>query len=96
MKRAITKLDFAALDCALYSIQPIMIILFSIAFIVSGINYGRGAFKFMSNFHANYAGFNLSMGMIVVILAGVLQFIYTPFILILEKSLHQKYFGTIY
>lgn len=92
MKRAITKLDFAALDCALYSIQPIMIILFSIAFIVSGINYGRGAFKFMSNFHANYAGFNLSMGMIVVILAGVLQFIYTPFILILEKKLTPKIF----
>lgn len=92
IKRAITKFDFVALDCALYSINPIMLILFSTAFIISSINYGRGAFKFILNFQANYARLNLSMGMIVVILAGILQFIYTPFILVLEKKLTPKIF----
>lgn len=92
LKRAILKFDFTALDCALYSIQPIMLILFGVAMVISGINYGINAFKIAANFSFDYHNLNLSIGVIVVILASILQFIYTPFILILEKKLNLKIF----
>jgi cellulose synthase/poly-beta-1,6-N-acetylglucosamine synthase-like glycosyltransferase len=92
MKRAITKLDFTAFDCALYSINPIAAILFGISAILSIINYSLKTVKFMAHFSAYVSTMSFSMGMIFIIIAAILQYIYTPFILILEKKLNLKVF----
>lgn len=94
MKKAITKLDFVALDCALYSIQPIVVILLGISAIISVVNYGLSVFHFVSQYNLDKVVYSVSLNMITVgaIVAVLLQVVYTPFILILEKKLSWKIF----
>lgn len=92
MKKAIIELDAVAFDCALYSIQPVLLILFGIAMILNLINqFQRIPILFNDVLIAvQTANFNITkMGIILVLL---LQFIYTPFILILDKKLNFKVF----
>ncbi len=85
LKRAITKFSFTALDCAIYSIQPIIIIILGLSLITGGINYSIQAVNILSNF-------TLSASKVTIagIALGVLQLIYTPFILVLENKLSFK------
>lgn len=91
LKKAIKDRDFIALDCALYTVQPITIILIGTAMIISTINYLLKAFNLISSVNS---GVTVNVGMYITwaILVGVLQFIYTPFILVLEKKLDLKIF----
>jgi len=91
LKKAIKDRDFIALDCALYTIQPITIILIGVSMIVSAVNYGARALDIISNVNA---GVTVGTGMFVTwaILVGVLEFVYTPLILIIEKKLDLKIF----
>lgn len=94
LKKSIKELNFIALDCALYSIQPIVIILLGISMVIAGFNQGVKVFNIMSNLQ-NFNGLsNLSFNMVTIIglLIAILQFIYTPFILILDKKLNFKIF----
>lgn len=92
MKRAITKLDFAAFDCALYSINPIVAVLFGISAILSIISYCFKTVDFISHFNTYVYSISFSMGVIMIIVAAIMQYIYTPFILVLEKKLNLKIF----
>ena len=94
MKLAITKLDFVALDCALYSIQPIVTILLGFSAIISGVNYGLSIFHFISGYNSNTVVYSISLNMITVgaVVAILLQLVYTPFILILERKLNWNIF----
>lgn len=85
MKRAITKLDIVAFDCAIYSIQPIITIIGGIAMLLGALQNTVKLFNFLSDF-------SFSIGIIQwgAIIAVVMQFIYTPFILVLEKKLNLK------
>lgn len=87
MKRAVTKLDVVAFDCAIYSIQPIIIIIGGIAMVLGGLQNSVKVFNFLSDFNLNIG--LIQWGAIVVVL---MQFIYTPFILVLEKKLNLKIF----
>lgn len=94
MKRAIKKFSFTALDCALYSIQPIIIILFGFSMIMGAFNYVVKGYNVMTNL-SNYIyiySMNFNMITFAGILISILQFVYTPFILILEKKLDLKIF----
>lgn len=96
MKRAITKHDFVAFDCALYSIQPITIILFCISAIVGAGVYVFKAFysvsAFIANFSAGAYSVNFTAAKIFLIVFGILQFIFTPFVLKMDKKLTFKMF----
>lgn len=88
MKRAFTQLDPVAFDCALYSIQPIVIVLLGIAMILNMFNAPGvviSQFKSLSDTSGNIAA-------IGAILIGLLQFIYTPFLLVLDKKLNFRVF----
>ncbi len=91
MKKSIKEHDFIAFDCALYSIQPIVIILIGISMIISALNYVLVASDKIS--HVNTA-ITVSPGQFIswAVLLVTLQFIYTPFILALEKKLDLKVF----
>ncbi|SHI67196.1 hypothetical protein SAMN05444401_1311 [Clostridium amylolyticum] len=91
-KRAITKLDFVALDCALYSVQPIIIILLGIAMILNYINGIAEAPRILSGFMQAIQSTNIKISRIMALLVFVFQFLYTPFILYLDKKLSIKIF----
>jgi cellulose synthase/poly-beta-1,6-N-acetylglucosamine synthase-like glycosyltransferase len=87
MKRAITKLDIVAFDCAVYSIQPIIIIISGIAMVLGALQNTVKIFDFLSDFSLNIG--LIQWGAMIVVL---MQFIYTPIILILEKKLNLRIF----
>nr|WP_241393047.1 glycosyltransferase family 2 protein [Clostridium tetanomorphum] len=94
IKKSIKSFSFTALDCALYSIQPIVIILFGISMIIGASNYVIKAYDTVSNLGNYISLYSMNFNMITFagILISILQFIYTPFILILEKKLDLKIF----
>lgn len=89
MKRAVTKLDVVAFDCAIYSIQPIIIIITCVGMILNGIQQSINAASFLSSFDSNVV-FNLDLIKIGIIFAGIMQLVYTPFVLVLERKLSWK------
>ncbi|MBC8061728.1 MAG: glycosyltransferase family 2 protein [Clostridiaceae bacterium] len=91
IRKAIKDRDFIALDCALYTVQPITIILIGCSMIISAISYGAQALDIISSVNTAYI-FSPSKLAILTILIGFLEFIYTPFILILEKKLDLQIF----
>lgn len=91
-KRSILKCSFTALDCALYSIQPIVTILIGISAITGLIQYCMKASNLIANFNTVVYSVNFNLLTITAIIFSILQFIYTPIILILEKKLNLKIF----
>lgn len=92
LKKSIKEFNFVALDCALYSIQPIVIILVGIAAILNAVNYLGKAPQIISNVINALQSTSSLLVMISGALIIIMQFIYTPFILVLEKKLNFKIF----
>ncbi|MDD7793634.1 glycosyltransferase family 2 protein [Clostridium sp. 'White wine YQ'] len=90
VKKGITELNIVALDCALYSIQPILLILLGIALALNLYNQFMmvpnmviGIISFLNSANANIAKF---VGSILLLL----QILYSPFILAIEKKISFK------
>jgi cellulose synthase/poly-beta-1,6-N-acetylglucosamine synthase-like glycosyltransferase len=92
VKRSLLSFSFVALDCAFYSIQPIVIILIGISAISGFIQYIMKAFNIVSNFNTYIYSFNMDLLTAAAIVFSILQFLYTPFILVLERKLNFKIF----
>ncbi|MDP4088154.1 MAG: glycosyltransferase family 2 protein [Bacillota bacterium] len=91
MKRAVTKFDIVAFDCAIYSIQPLIIIIAGVGMILNFIQQGMNATSILSSFDPR-TFFSFDLMKIAIIFAVMMQFVYTPFVLILEKKLSWKVF----
>lgn len=98
MKKGIVEFNFTAIDCALYSIQPLVILILGLAMILDYIRR-INSFDFTSlskltdfNFHSLFNIGNIGTVTVVLLVVSVLQFIYTPVVLILEKKLNLKIF----
>ncbi|MBV7271907.1 glycosyltransferase family 2 protein [Clostridiaceae bacterium UIB06] len=89
LKKSITTASFTALDCALYSIQPIVAILLGISAMIGSYNYFM---KMLNLINSGILFSDIDMIKIIVILYSIFQFIYTPMILVLEKKLNFKIF----
>ncbi|WP_238881949.1 glycosyltransferase family 2 protein [Clostridium sp. YIM B02551] len=90
VKKGITELNVVALDCALYSIQPILLILLGIALALNLYNQFMmvpnmviGIISFLNSANANITIYG---GLILLIL----QILYSPFILAIEKKISFK------
>jgi len=94
LKKGIKELDFKAVDCAIYSIQPVVLILFSLSALVGYASSIGNSFKFLIHMSTYISQFKLNLDLISIALALVviLQYIYTPFLLILDKRLNLKIF----
>lgn len=94
IKKAVKDLDFRALDCALYSIQPIIILLFGFSMLMGVVNYTNRALNIILNIDQVISMYVMNFNMITfsAIMVSIFQFIYTPFILILESKLDFKIF----
>lgn len=86
MKRAFLKGDIVAFDCAMYTIQPFIIVILSIAAILT----------FLQN---NTRGLNIYIlrDLFITMPVGwyiysVFQFIFTPFVMLLERKISKKLF----
>ncbi|MDP4144658.1 MAG: glycosyltransferase family 2 protein [Bacillota bacterium] len=92
LKKGIKDRDFKAIDCAIYSIQPILIVLISVSMLISAFQYVIRAAHTLSNLSSAMAVFNLNAVALTAIVIGILQFIYTPFLLFLDRKLNVKIF----
>lgn len=92
MKKAITELNAVAFDCALYSIQPILLIFLGVAMILNIINQFQMIPTLVNDVFIAVQTANFNIIKREIILVVLLQFIYTPFILILDKKLNFKVF----
>jgi cellulose synthase/poly-beta-1,6-N-acetylglucosamine synthase-like glycosyltransferase len=107
MKRAVTKHDVVAFDCAIYSIQPIIIIIVGFGTVINLINKivpifndGVSAAGVMNIFthklefivkqiHQVYHQ-GVDLLLILYIFIAVMQLIFTPLVLILDKKFKLK------
>ncbi|MBU3208670.1 glycosyltransferase family 2 protein [Clostridium algidicarnis] len=92
IKKAIKEFNFVALDCALYTIQPVIIILAGIAMIMNLFHSFVAAPQLIATTIQTIKTANFTMIKLASVLAMIMQFVYTPFILILEKKLSLKIF----
>ncbi|WP_040211597.1 glycosyltransferase family 2 protein [Clostridium polynesiense] len=92
VKRAITKLDFVAIDCALYSVQPIIIILLGLAMVLNYIITIFAAPELLNEAIRTIQSANIQITKVFGVLLFVFQFLYTPFLLYLDKKLSWKVF----
>ncbi|NMC57202.1 MAG: glycosyltransferase family 2 protein [Eubacteriaceae bacterium] len=85
MKNAFTKCDFVSFDCALYSIQPFITLLLGLSLLLTVLqnNNEHGLNIFVIN--------NLLPGYIWKAFS-IFQFLFTPFIMILEKKIRKSLF----
>lgn len=86
LTKAIKNRDFTALDCALYTIQPFVVLLLGLSLFLTVLqNYNEhGLNIFVLN---EYISPWLWKS------CSILQFLFTPFILVLEKKLSKKIFA---
>lgn len=85
MKKAIKDRDFVAFDCALYSIQPFFTLLLAISAILTMIQ------------NNSESGFNIFVLSSLITpwvwkIFSIFQFLFTPFIMLLEEKLDKKLF----
>ncbi|HBC96689.1 MAG TPA: glycosyl transferase family 2 [Clostridium sp.] len=92
VKKSIKNCNFLLMDCALYSIQPIIAVLIGFSAISGGVQQIMKAFNLISNFNTVVYSINFNLLTVLMILFSILQFVYTPFVLILEKKLDFKIF----
>ena len=90
MKRAFTKFDFVAFDCALYSIQPIMNILIGLSTIITVVSYCMSTPQFITYAVNAIKNGNISFTLAGVSVLSVLLILYTPFLFYLDKKLNIK------
>ncbi|MFL0249941.1 glycosyltransferase family 2 protein [Clostridium neuense] len=90
MKRAVLKRSFTAFDCAIYTIQPIITVLFGVAGILSfsQLLSQISDFIYKINSIGLYMDFNLLK--ICAAIVAVAQYIYTPLVIFIDKKLSLK------
>ncbi|WP_434062139.1 glycosyltransferase family 2 protein [Clostridium caldaquaticum] len=89
IKKAVKELDFTAFDCALYSVQPLIIVVLGVATIIDGLTRINNIPELINSIiNINH----VSVIAIILSIVAVLQFIYTPIILLLDKKLSFKVF----
>ncbi|WP_315674323.1 glycosyltransferase family 2 protein [Clostridium sp. 19966] len=91
LKRALFKREFTSLDCAIYSVQPIIFIITGVAMLMSFINnIANRLLGTNLGANNNTVIFGLSITVIAAIFGIIMQYIYTPFFLLLEKKFSWK------
>lgn len=86
MKTAIKKRSFVAFDCGLYTVQPFVILLSGIAIILTFIQNSS------KTGHNIYVINNLFASTLTWQLFSVSQFLFTPFVMILERKFSKTFF----
>lgn len=89
LRKGIKELSFTAIDCALYSVQPMLILVLGISAILGYISKISNLTEMVNNLGNPI---NINIVGVVLFIVSVLQFIYTPIVLLLDKKLDFKIF----
>ncbi|WP_032121834.1 glycosyltransferase family 2 protein [Clostridium amazonitimonense] len=92
MKKAIKEFNFVAFDCALYTIQPVILVSSGIAMLINLSHSFMSAPELITNAMTMLKTANFNMIKLGSTLLLMLQFIYTPFLLVLEKKFSLRMF----
>jgi cellulose synthase/poly-beta-1,6-N-acetylglucosamine synthase-like glycosyltransferase len=105
IKKGIKEFNITAIDCALYSIQPMVILVLGIATLLDGLSkierlsntiknlfITSGSAIFTDNIMNLFDLSKLNTIAVILLIVSVLQFIYTPVVLLLDKKLDFKVF----
>lgn len=84
MKKAIKENDFVAFDCALYTLQPFIVVGFGIATIITFLQNNTNG---LNIFVINYL-FNPILWQVF----SIFQFLFTPFVMLIERKLSKRMF----
>jgi len=87
-KKAIKDKSFTALDCAFYTVQPFITLLMGVAAILTLIQNNHGSNIFVVNYLFAENEFTRMLWK----LFSIFQFLFTPFIMLLERKLSKKMF----
>lgn len=99
LKSSIVNKSFTAFDCAIYSINPFMTILFSISMILGFIDTSVATIHNMPSMFNTARIFEITPLKVFLFIAAVFQYAYTPFLLALDKKLDVRmiwYYVIIY
>jgi cellulose synthase/poly-beta-1,6-N-acetylglucosamine synthase-like glycosyltransferase len=83
IKKAIKDRDFVALDCAIYTIQPFIIVAFGISVVLTFLQANTRGLNI-------YVVTELFSNDIAWKLFSIAQFLFTPFVMVLERKLSKK------
>lgn len=90
IKKSIRDFDLSAFDCALYSIQPITLILLGIAMVINIYNQMTTMPEQVMQLATSIQSANMSIAKVGVVLVLIVQSLYSIVILIIEKKLSPK------
>lgn len=90
LKKGLKEFNFVVLDCALYSIQPIVLIMLGIALALNLYNQVANVPEMVAGIVSTINNFNSNITKVGGSFLMVLQFLYSPLILLLEKKLSFK------
>jgi cellulose synthase/poly-beta-1,6-N-acetylglucosamine synthase-like glycosyltransferase len=87
-KKAVKDRSLTALDCALYTIQPFITLFMGVAALLTLLQSNHG----FNIFVINYLFDENTFTQVLWKLFSIFQFLFTPFIMLLEKKLSKKMF----
>lgn len=90
LKKGIKERYFTAIDCAIYTVQPILFILMGITTIISGAKICIGFYNYIFNLKSILNTTNINIFTILAFLFGLIIYLYTPILLIIEKKFDFK------
>lgn len=90
LKMGIKEKSFTAIDCALYTIQPILFILFGLATVAGVVSFGMESYRYVTNFSDLSYIANINIYSVFTYMFALLAYLYVPILLIVEGKLDFK------
>jgi hypothetical protein len=88
LKKSVKDRSFTTLDCALYTVQPFTTLLMGLAALLTLLQSNHGLHIFVVNYLFNENSFTQALWKAF----SIFQFLFTPFIMLLENKLSKKMF----
>lgn len=90
LKKGIVERNFTAIDCAIYTIQPVLFILMGISTVIGIVKLGIGAYDYLFNVQTLVDNSSGSLFTTLTGLMALIMYLYTPFLLLLDKKINLK------
>ncbi|WP_431602577.1 glycosyltransferase family 2 protein [Clostridium pasteurianum] len=90
LKKGIVERNFTAIDCAIYTIQPVLFILMGISTVIGIAKLGIGAYDYLFNVQTLVDNSSGSLFTKLTGLMALIMYLYTPFLLLLDKKINLK------
>lgn len=90
LKKGLKERSLTAIDCAIYTVQPVLFIIMGIVTFIGVVQVGVNAHGYLSGATGIMGNSNINPLTILTVIFTVFLYVYTPFLLILDKKLDFK------